>query len=127
MIGINSVNQAKARRDYLKIIQNKRPSIRKRRRCIREQLQYIRRNSGHILALLDCPSCPLFRSSIKDSDNTGLFNICISNSLVCIKISAKSVMIALKRLSKRVIFQGEVNTILVEWNKKTNKWRHLLS
>ena len=50
----------KARRDYLKIVKNKRLSIKMRRRCIREQLQYIRRNLGHISTLLDCVGCPPF-------------------------------------------------------------------
>ena len=50
----------KARRDYLKIVKNKRPSIKMRRRCIREQLQYIRRNLGHISILLDCVGCRPF-------------------------------------------------------------------
>jgi IS5 family transposase len=45
------------RRDYLKIVKNKRPSIKMRRRCIREQLQYIRRNLGYISTLLDCVGC----------------------------------------------------------------------
>lgn len=42
-----------ARRDYLKLVKNKRPSIKMRRRCIREQLQYLHRNLGHISTLLD--------------------------------------------------------------------------
>jgi len=50
----------KARRDYLKIVKNKRPGIKMRRRCIREQLQYLRRNLGHISALLDCIGCSPF-------------------------------------------------------------------
>lgn len=43
----------KARRQYLVIAKNKRPSLKVRRRGIREQLQYIRRNLGHISSLLD--------------------------------------------------------------------------
>ena len=37
----------------MKIVKNKRLGIKLRRRCIREQLQYIRRNLGRISALLD--------------------------------------------------------------------------
>lgn len=43
----------KARRQFLSIAKNKRPSLRDRRRGIREQLQYLRRNLGHISSLLD--------------------------------------------------------------------------
>lgn len=43
----------KARRQYLLLAKNKRPSLKDRRRGIREQLQYIRRNLGHIASLLD--------------------------------------------------------------------------
>lgn len=43
----------KARRQYLEIAKNKRPSLKVRRRGIREQLQYLRRNLGHISELLD--------------------------------------------------------------------------
>ena len=62
-----------------------------RRRCIREQLQYIRRNLGHILALFDCIGClpstiqhrftrrrllswPQ-RSDLVDKDNGNIHNI----------------------------------------------------
>lgn len=43
----------KARRQYLFLAKNKRPSLKLRRRGIREQLQYLRRNLKHISALLD--------------------------------------------------------------------------
>lgn len=43
----------KARRQYLLVAKNKRPSLKIRRRGIREQLQYLRRNLGHIATLLD--------------------------------------------------------------------------
>jgi len=43
----------KARRQYLLVAKNKRPSLKIRRRGIREQLQYLRRNLGHITTLLD--------------------------------------------------------------------------
>jgi transposase, IS5 family len=43
----------KARRQYLVVAKNKRPSLKVRRRSIREQLQYLRRNLGHISNLLD--------------------------------------------------------------------------
>ena len=49
----------KARRQYLILAKNKRPSLKVRRRGIREQLQYLRRNLGHISVLLDdVGSCP---------------------------------------------------------------------
>ena len=54
-----------ARRDYLKLVKNKRPSLKQRRRCIREQLQYLRRNLGHISKLLDCIGCVQFPLSSK--------------------------------------------------------------
>ena len=43
----------KARRQYLVLAKNKRPSAKVRRRGIREQLQYLRRNLKHISVLLD--------------------------------------------------------------------------
>ena len=43
----------KARRQYLVLAKNKRPSLKLRRRGIREQLQYLRRNLKHISVLLD--------------------------------------------------------------------------
>lgn len=43
----------KARSQYLKLAKSKRLSVKQRRRGIREQLQYIRRNLGHISILLD--------------------------------------------------------------------------
>lgn len=43
----------KARRQYLVIAKNKRQSLKVRRRGIREQLQYLRRNLSHISDLLD--------------------------------------------------------------------------
>jgi len=43
----------KARRQYLLVAKNKRPSLKVRRRSIREQLQYLRRNLGYISELLD--------------------------------------------------------------------------
>jgi hypothetical protein len=49
----------KARRQYLILAKNKRPNLKIRRRGIREQLQYLRRNLGHISVLLDdVGSCP---------------------------------------------------------------------
>ena len=55
-----------ARRDYLKHVKNKRPSLKLRRRCIREQLQYLRRNLGHITTLLDCIGFVQFPLSHKE-------------------------------------------------------------
>lgn len=43
----------KARKQYLAIAKNKKPSLKIRRRGLREQLQYLRRNLGHISSLLD--------------------------------------------------------------------------
>jgi len=43
----------KARKQYLTIAKNKKPSLKVRRRGLREQLQYLRRNLKHISALLD--------------------------------------------------------------------------
>lgn len=43
----------KARRQYLVLAKNKKPSLKIRRRGIREQLQYLRRNLKHISVLLD--------------------------------------------------------------------------
>ena len=43
----------KARKQYLKIAKNKKPSVKVRRRALREQLQYLRRNLKHISSLLD--------------------------------------------------------------------------
>lgn len=43
----------KARRQYLVLAKNKKPTLKVRRRGIREQLQYIRRNLKHISDLLD--------------------------------------------------------------------------
>lgn len=43
----------KARRQYLNLAKNKRPSLKVRRRGLREQLQYLRRNLKHISSLLD--------------------------------------------------------------------------
>lgn len=43
----------KARKQYLALAKNKKPSGKIRRRGIREQLQYLRRNLKHISALLD--------------------------------------------------------------------------
>lgn len=43
----------KARKQYLTLAKNKKPSVKVRRRGIREQLQYLRRNLKHISTLLD--------------------------------------------------------------------------
>jgi len=43
----------KARRQYLAIVKKRKQSIKERRRGNREQLQYLRRNLGHISLLLD--------------------------------------------------------------------------
>ena len=43
----------KARRQYLVLAKNKKPNLKVRRRGIREQLQYLRRNLGYISVLLD--------------------------------------------------------------------------
>ena len=43
----------KVRKQYLTIAKNKKPSLKVRRRGLREQLQYLRRNLGHISSLLD--------------------------------------------------------------------------
>jgi len=49
----------KARRQYLVLAKNKKPSLKIRRRGTREQLQYLRRNLGYISVLLDdVGSCP---------------------------------------------------------------------
>jgi len=44
--------RVKARKDYLAIAKRKRPSAQARRRGIKQQLQYLRRNLGHIERLL---------------------------------------------------------------------------
>lgn len=43
----------KARKQYLAIAKNKKPSLKVRRRGLREQVQYLRRNLKHISSLLD--------------------------------------------------------------------------
>jgi len=49
----------KARRQYLVLAKNKKPSLKVRRRGIREQLQYLRRNLKYISVLLDdVGNCP---------------------------------------------------------------------
>ena len=45
--------RVKARKDYLGIAKQKRPSGKQRRRGIKQQLQYLRRNLGHIEGLLE--------------------------------------------------------------------------
>ena len=45
--------RVKARQDYLTIAKQKRPSAKARRRGIKQQLQYLRRNLGHIERLLE--------------------------------------------------------------------------
>ena len=50
----------KARRQYLLVAKNKKPSLKIRRKGIREQLQYLRRNLGHIATLLDYLGSPPF-------------------------------------------------------------------
>ena len=42
-----------ARKKYLEIVKRKRPKIQQRRTAIKKQLQYIRRNLGHIQQLID--------------------------------------------------------------------------
>jgi IS5 family transposase len=46
--------RVKARKDYLAVAKQRRPSARLRRRGIKQQLQYLRRNLGHIERLLEC-------------------------------------------------------------------------
>jgi transposase, IS5 family len=43
----------KARQDYLSLVKQRRPGARKHRQAIRRQLQYLKRNLGHIETLLD--------------------------------------------------------------------------
>ena len=45
--------RVKARKDYLAIAKQKRPAAKARRRGIKQQLQYLRRNLGHIERLLE--------------------------------------------------------------------------
>ncbi len=45
--------RVKARKDYLAIAKQRRPSGKQRRRGIKQQLQYLRRNLGHIERLLE--------------------------------------------------------------------------
>jgi hypothetical protein len=45
--------RVKARKEYLAIAKQKRPSAKARRRGIKQQLQYLRRNLGHIERLLE--------------------------------------------------------------------------
>ena len=46
--------RVKARKEYLAIAKQRRPSGKVRRRGIKQQLQYLRRNLGHIERLLEC-------------------------------------------------------------------------
>lgn len=50
----------KARQQYLAIAKNKKPPLKVRRRGLREQLQYLRRNLGYISTLLDDIGCRPF-------------------------------------------------------------------
>lgn len=43
----------KARQDYLSLVKQRKPGAKKRRQAIRRQLQYLKRNLGHIETLLD--------------------------------------------------------------------------
>ena len=54
-----------ARKQYLVIAKNKKPSMQVRRRGLREQLQYLRRNLHHIASLLDALGCRPFPLSHK--------------------------------------------------------------
>lgn len=49
-----------ARQQYLTIAKNKKPTLKPRRRGLGEQLQYLRRNLGHISTLLDGINCRPF-------------------------------------------------------------------
>lgn len=55
----------KAKRQYLTLAKNKRPGLKVHRRGIREQLQYLRRNLGHISVLLDYVGSSPFPLSYK--------------------------------------------------------------
>lgn len=57
--------RCKARKQFLLIAKNKKPSLKIRRRGLREQLQYLRRNLKHISLLLDCIGCRPFPLSHK--------------------------------------------------------------
>jgi len=43
----------KARKDYLKFAKNRKPSGKERRNAVKKQLQYIKRNLGHIEQLME--------------------------------------------------------------------------
>ena len=42
-----------ARKDYLALVKQRRPGNKKRRKAVGQQLRYLRRNLGHIEAMLD--------------------------------------------------------------------------
>ena len=48
------IYRVKARKDYLFVAKQKRPSARVRRRGLKQQLQYLRRNLKHIERLMEC-------------------------------------------------------------------------
>ena len=41
------------RRNYLALVTQRRPGVKKRRKAISQQLRYLKRNLGHIEAMLD--------------------------------------------------------------------------
>ena len=41
------------RRDYLALVKQRRPGVKKRRKAIGQQLRYLKRSLGHIEAMLD--------------------------------------------------------------------------
>ena len=74
-----------ARKAYLSLVKLRRPSNRKRRAGIRQQLQFLQRNLNHIEAMLTeyPPGTPIYHYPIGYCAATGYYPICTGNNMRC--------------------------------------------
>jgi hypothetical protein len=95
----------KARRQYLLVAKNKRPSLKIRRRGIREQLQYLRRNLGHITTLLDYLGSNLSLCHTNSSGNTGSSSSCMNSKMRCTTSEIRDVTTGSSRFLSHIFGQ----------------------
>lgn len=74
----------KARKLYLNLAKNKKPGLKLRRRGLREQLQFLRRNLKHISCLLDHLGVRRFLWSTSCSGSIGSSSISTINKTGCV-------------------------------------------
>ena len=106
-----------ARKAYLGLVKLRRPSNRKRRAGIRQQLQFLQRNLNHIEAMLtEYPPGTPIRYPIGYCAATGYCPICTNNTMQCTKPTPDVVMIALSVSVSRIFGPLSGESKARQWN-----------